>query len=130
MLHLVLCFSVWTVVTALLFWRLIAIAKQGVNHLKRLHQIPCDNCAYFTGDYRLKCTVNPTIAMSETAIGCRDFIHKQGTRHNNNPKINNPKITCGGCLAMKKCSHTTIKREYSMNLDSLDAQVNQRTTAI
>lgn len=106
MLHLVLCFTVWTVVTTLLFWRLIAIAKQGVNHLKRLHQVPCDNCAYFTGDYRLKCTVNPTIAMSETAIGCRDFIHKQGTRHNNNPKI-----TCGDCLTMKKCSQTTIKCE-------------------
>lgn len=125
MLHLVLCLTVWTVVTVLLFWRLIAIARQGVNHLKRLHQVPCDNCAYFTGDYRLKCTVNPTIAMSETAIGCRDFIHKQGTRHNNNPKI-----TCGGCLAMKKRSHTTIKCEGSMNFDSLDAQVNQRTTCI
>ena len=106
MLHLVLCFTVWTAVTTLLFWRFIAVAKQGVNHLKRLHQVPCDNCAYFTGDYRLKCTVHPTIAMSETAIGCRDFIHKQGTRHNNNPKI-----TCGDCLTIEKCSHTTIKCE-------------------
>ena len=49
--------------------------KQAISHLKRLHQIPCNKCAYFTGDYRLKCTVNPIDAMSENAIGCRDFMH-------------------------------------------------------
>ena len=34
--------------------------KQGVNHLKKLHQIPCHACEYFTNDYRLKlyCTSN------------------------------------------------------------------------
>ena len=103
MLHLVFCFSVWTVVSALLFWRSLTISQQAINHLKRLHQVPCTNCAYFTGDYRLKCTVNPTIAMSETAIGCRDFIHKEGTRHNQNP----PNI-CGGCSAVKNCSNIKI----------------------
>ncbi|NJR69347.1 MAG: hypothetical protein HC771_12300 [Synechococcales cyanobacterium CRU_2_2] len=35
--------------------------------------MPCSNCRYFTGDYRLKCTVNPYVALSEEAIGCRDF---------------------------------------------------------
>ncbi len=73
MLHLVFCCTVWTLVSIFSCWRLIAIANKAVRHLRRLHQIPCSNCAYFTGDYRLKCTVHPTVAMSETAIGCRDF---------------------------------------------------------
>ncbi|MEA5514307.1 hypothetical protein [Nodularia sp. UHCC 0506] len=47
--------------------------KKGTNHLKRLHQIPCHNCEFFTNDYRLKCTVNPIKACSEEAIGCIDF---------------------------------------------------------
>ncbi len=103
MLHLVFCFSVWTVVATLLFWRSLTIFQQGINHLKRLHQVPCSNCAYFTGDYRLKCTVNPVLAMSEEAIGCRDFINKEGTRHNYNPQEN-----CVGCSAIKKCHHIKI----------------------
>ena len=74
MLHLVLCFGVWILIFSGLLWRLITISQQAINHLQRLHQIPCNKCAYFTGDYRLKCTVNPFDAMSEQAIGCRDFL--------------------------------------------------------
>lgn len=102
MLHLVLCVGFWTLISTFLFWRLMTISKRAVNHLKRLHQIPCSNCAYFTGDYRLKCTVNPLVAMSETAIGCRDFMVRTDTR-NNNPKV--PSI---GCFGMKKCSNIEI----------------------
>ena len=47
--------------------------KQGAEQLKKLHQIPCNNCDFFTNDYRLKCAVNPTIACSEEALGCVDF---------------------------------------------------------
>lgn len=47
--------------------------KQGINHLKKLHQIPCHACEYFTNDYRLKCTVHPIKACSEEALGCLDF---------------------------------------------------------
>ena len=75
MVRLALCSSVWTIIFSFLFWRLIEISKQAIKHLQRLHQIPCDKCVYFTGDYGLKCTVNPMVAMSEGAIGCRDFLH-------------------------------------------------------
>lgn len=85
MLHLVLCFTVWTIIFTGLFWRSLAIIRQAVQHLQRLHQIPCDQCVYFTGNYRLKCTVNPTVAMSENAIGCRDFLH------------DNQRSMCNGC---------------------------------
>jgi hypothetical protein len=47
--------------------------KQGWQHLQQLHQIPCSRCVYFTGDYRLKCTIYPSQALTEEAIGCRDF---------------------------------------------------------
>ncbi|WP_310482088.1 hypothetical protein [Chamaesiphon sp. VAR_48_metabat_403] len=41
--------------------------------LKRLHQIPCDRCIFFTGEYQLKCTVHPYKAFHEDAIDCRDY---------------------------------------------------------
>jgi hypothetical protein len=47
--------------------------RQGWKHLQQLHQVPCSRCAYFTGDYRLKCTVHPAQALTEEAIDCRDF---------------------------------------------------------
>ena len=102
-MHLVLCFGVWTLIFSCLGWRLVATSKQAFSHLKRLHQIPCDKCAYFTGDYRLKCTVNPTIAMSETAISCRDFLYDD-----------NPTSPCQGCMAMKQCSNANQKSQHSV----------------
>lgn len=45
----------------------------GMRRLQRLHQVPCSRCTFFTGDYRLKCTVHPCKALSEEAIGCLDF---------------------------------------------------------
>ncbi len=47
--------------------------QDGLARLRRLHQIPCAGCAFFTGDCRLKCTVHPYRALSEEAIACRDF---------------------------------------------------------
>ncbi|MEO1006099.1 MAG: hypothetical protein AAFW67_09670 [Cyanobacteria bacterium J06638_38] len=103
MLHLVLCFSVWTLIFTWLSWRLFTIVKQGINHLQRLHQVPCSKCAYFTGDYRLKCTVNPTVAMSETAIGCRDFIYG-----------NNRTFSCSNCTTTNQCGNSKKQEKYSL----------------
>ena len=72
-MHLFICFGLWTTVISLIIWRTAKTVKQGINHVQRLHKIPCSNCAYFTGDYRLKCTIHPCIALSEEAIDCRDF---------------------------------------------------------
>jgi hypothetical protein len=68
----VLGICVWSSLTVFL-WSIWLAFRDGIVHLKRLHQIPCPNCLYFTGDYRLKCTVNPCSALTEEAIGCRDF---------------------------------------------------------
>jgi hypothetical protein len=40
---------------------------------KKMHQIPCSNCKFFTNDYRLKCTIHPLIANTEEAIDCKDY---------------------------------------------------------
>jgi hypothetical protein len=53
---------------------LIRHCNRGIKHLQRLHQIPCSRCQYFTNSCYLKCTVNPHIATSESAIACRDFV--------------------------------------------------------
>jgi hypothetical protein len=47
--------------------------QQGWSQVRRLHQIPCPDCIYFTGNYHLKCTVCPSKALNESAIDCRDY---------------------------------------------------------
>jgi len=56
-----------------LTWSVFKTVQQGVNHLKKLHQVPCDRCAFHTGSYLLKCTVHPSRAFTEEAIGCLDY---------------------------------------------------------
>lgn len=71
-----LCFCVaWTIIilAILTVWSAI---KEGVANAKRMHQIPCSHCHFFTNDYRLKCTIHPSMANSEQAISCRDYHSK------------------------------------------------------
>lgn len=57
-------------VTVLSFLRTL---RQGILYLKRLHEIPCHSCTYFTNNYCLKCTVHPSRALTEEAIACADY---------------------------------------------------------
>ncbi|MFB8793350.1 MAG: hypothetical protein U7126_03750 [Microcoleus sp.] len=62
-------------------WGLMFLVFSSIGHsvtdslrrAQRMHQIPCANCVFFTGDYHLKCPVQPTIALSEDAIDCLDY---------------------------------------------------------
>ena len=54
-------------------WSIISFIVDAIAQAKRMHQIPCTKCRFFTGDYRLKCTVNPSAANTEQAIGCGDY---------------------------------------------------------
>ena len=83
MLHLLLCISIWVTVASVVAYQTISGLAQGTKYLKKLHSIPCANCAYFTGDYRLKCPLCPKIALSELAIGCRDFQPRESCNFNN-----------------------------------------------
>ncbi|MDJ0902318.1 MAG: hypothetical protein QNJ55_26295 [Xenococcus sp. MO_188.B8] len=83
MLHLIFCIVLWSIIGSLIIWGIFKKTKQGINYVKKLHQIPCSNCVYFTGDYRLKCTVDPIKAMTENALACKDFASKSDYSINN-----------------------------------------------
>jgi hypothetical protein len=68
-----ICFVVaWTLVI-MVVWSLWSAARDSVATAKQMHQVPCSGCQFFTDDYRLKCTVHPSIANTEEAINCHDF---------------------------------------------------------
>ncbi len=68
-----ICFVVaWTVII-LIVLNLWAAARDSVTTAKQMHQIPCTACQFFTDNYRLKCTVRPSIANTEEAINCSDY---------------------------------------------------------
>ncbi len=62
----------WTIIAIAVF-NLVAMIKEGAQSVRKMHRIPCANCRYSTNDYRLKCSVHPTDAFSESAINCLDF---------------------------------------------------------
>jgi hypothetical protein len=68
-----ICFvTAWGMII-LVAWSLWSAARDGVKTAKQMHQIPCSGCQFFTADYRLKCTVHPSVANTEEAIDCIDY---------------------------------------------------------
>ncbi len=68
-----ICFVVAWGIVLIVGWSILAALRDGVKQVKQLHQIPCANCQFFTNSYYLKCPVHPSMALSEEAIGCRDY---------------------------------------------------------
>ncbi|MEH2438647.1 MAG: hypothetical protein V7K25_31395 [Nostoc sp.] len=68
-----ICFVVAWTVTILAVLSLWTAARDSVTTAKQMHQIPCSGCQFFTDNYRLKCTVRPSIANTEEAIHCLDY---------------------------------------------------------
>jgi hypothetical protein len=60
-------------ILSLCSWSLISCILDAIAQAKKMHQIPCTKCRFFTGDYRLKCTVHPAIANTEQAIDCSEY---------------------------------------------------------
>lgn len=68
-----ICFlSAWTIII-LATWSIYSAVRDSVATSKKMHSIPCADCQYFTGDYRLKCTVRPTVANTQEALNCTDY---------------------------------------------------------
>ncbi|NEN97613.1 MAG: hypothetical protein F6K50_19410 [Moorea sp. SIO3I7] len=89
------CIAAWTLI-GIALWRMRATFRDGVAHLRQLHQIPCSRCAFFTGDYRLKCTVHPSKALTEEAINCYDY----------EATLNPARVNSRRC----KCSHQATSK--------------------
>jgi hypothetical protein len=68
-----ICFIAAWSITILAVWSLWSAARDSVTTAKQMHQIPCTGCQFFTDNYRLKCTVHPSIANTEDAIDCLDY---------------------------------------------------------
>jgi hypothetical protein len=65
--------------TLLLGMTLYQTSKKSIANMRKLHQIPCSRCQYFTNSCYIKCTVNPHMASTELAISCRDFVAYHAT---------------------------------------------------
>jgi hypothetical protein len=68
-----ICFVMAWGLIVIICWSIVAALRDGMQRVKQLHEIPCANCRFFTNSYYLKCPVHPSIALSEEAIGCRDY---------------------------------------------------------
>lgn len=64
--------AIWAVLLSFFLAVLFAL-QDGIQRLRRLHQIPCDRCRYYTGNQHRRCPVNPLAAFAEEAIHCRDY---------------------------------------------------------
>lgn len=65
-------FAAWAIVFLVgsYLWKL---GWHSVKISQRLHKIPCAKCRFYTSSHHLKCTVNPTVALTEDAIDCQDY---------------------------------------------------------
>lgn len=73
----VLAIAAWGLL-GMMVWQVWSGMRDTVKRSRRMHEIPCPDCQFFTNDHRLKCTVHPNKAMTEEAIGCIDFEKKEG----------------------------------------------------
>lgn len=69
-------FTAW-IVLILLGFNVVTTLIDIWQRSKKMHEIPCSNCQYFTNDHRLKCTVQPNLATTDEAVNCPDFIAQE-----------------------------------------------------
>lgn len=72
LLAIVVPLSIWAMVLVFVLAILLAVSD-GVQRLRRLHQVPCFRCQYYTNSPYLKCPVRPLDAGSEAALCCNDY---------------------------------------------------------
>lgn len=64
--------GIWAIVLIFVLSILLAVSD-GIQRLRRLHQVPCCRCRYYSNSPYLKCPVHPCDAGSEKALGCPDY---------------------------------------------------------
>lgn len=73
-----LCFALAWMIVVIFVLSMVSMMKDGIANVRQMHRIPCANCQYATNDYRLKCSVHPSMAFSEEAVNCQDFEAESG----------------------------------------------------
>lgn len=68
-----ICFVCTWTIFILLGWNIWTAIRDSVKQARRMHEIPCANCQFFTNNHRLKCPVHPQKALTDAAIGCLDY---------------------------------------------------------
>ncbi|PSO50298.1 MAG: hypothetical protein BRC40_03310 [Cyanobacteria bacterium QH_8_48_120] len=68
--------AAWTLIASLC-WSFFSASRDAVAQAKKMHEVPCTDCQFFTNDSHLKCTVQPLIANTEEAINCRDYTQQR-----------------------------------------------------
>jgi hypothetical protein len=67
------CFATAWLLIGLAIWSSLRGIQLAADRATQMHKVPCANCQFFTGKSCLKCTVHPTIALTEAAIDCPDY---------------------------------------------------------
>lgn len=49
------------------------VTRAKIIALNCFHQLPCQNCRFFTNNHYLYCTVHPSIVLTEQALDCSDY---------------------------------------------------------
>jgi hypothetical protein len=62
----------WLVIVSYV-WLLWKNFYNSLIYVRRLYEIPCSRCSFFTGEYNLKCTVHSYRPLNEKAIDCSDY---------------------------------------------------------
>jgi hypothetical protein len=68
-----LCFVLAWGLVVLIIWQITSALRDGFARAQQMHRIPCADCSYFTDSHFLKCPLHPHTALTEEAIGCRDY---------------------------------------------------------
>jgi hypothetical protein len=68
-----ICFGVAWLFVGLIAWSVWSLIRDALTSAKKMHQIPCAHCQFFTNSHYLKCPIHPTSALSLDAINCPDY---------------------------------------------------------
>lgn len=66
----------------LVTWSILAAIRDAAKMTRKLHQIPCSTCQFYTDSYYLKCPVHPSKALTEDAIHCPDYFAQRNSYGN------------------------------------------------
>ncbi|WP_334891315.1 hypothetical protein [Nostoc sp.] len=68
-----LCSMIFLAIFILKLLDVWKVTRAKIIALNCFHQLPCQNCRFFTNNHYLYCTVHPSIVLTEQALDCSDY---------------------------------------------------------